>query len=56
MIDFVQANGLTVTKTWPNRLVLDVEGCCFESRIRVFREDADVSASNRGSHILRAKH
>ncbi len=54
VLDFARTNGLTITSTYSNRMVLGVSGAVADVERGVSRENADVSASDRKPRILRA--
>ncbi len=55
VIDFAQANGLTVVDTSPNRVNLQVTGSVGKCSERIPREYGRVSASHREPHLFRAR-
>ena len=56
LMDFAKANGLTVTLTHPNRVVLDVAGSGQRHCESLPADAAGLPASDRSAHLLRARH
>ena len=56
LINFAKTNGLTVTATYPNRVLLDVERKRGDGGKGLSRDAERVSASVGEPHVLRAGH